>query len=147
MLVGNTLSYGVYLVLARGTIARLGSLRTVAWVMSTGALLALPFTLRDTLAIPWETLSPATWASIVFVVLGPTVLTYLLNAWALSRADSSLVATYVYAQPPIAALASFWFLGLVPAPRVLVAAAIIAVGLTLATRAPSASGARYKQPP
>jgi drug/metabolite transporter (DMT)-like permease len=115
--------------------------------MSTGALLALPFTLRDTLAIPWETLSPATWASIVFVVLGPTVLTYLLNAWALSRADSSLVATYVYAQPPIAALASFWFLGLVPAPRVLVAAAIIAVGLTLATRAPSASGARYKQPP
>jgi drug/metabolite transporter (DMT)-like permease len=134
MLVGNTLSYGVYLVLARGTIARLGSLRTVAWVMLTGALLAAPFTAADTLAIPWSSLTPSTWASITFVVLGPTVLTYLLNAWALSRADASLVATYVYAQPPIAALAAYWLLGVVPQPRVLVAAGIIAVGLTLAVQ-------------
>lgn len=139
MLVGNTASYGVYLVLARPMIARLGSLRTVAWVMLLGGVEALPFTIADTLAIPWSTLSPGVWGSIAFVVLGPTVLTYLLNAWALARAESSLVAIYVYAQPPIAALAAWWLLGILPEPRTLFAGAIIVVGLALATRTASAA--------
>lgn len=134
MLVANTASYAFYLVLARGTIARLGALRTVAWVMLLGALEALPLTLGPCLAAPWRSLPPTAWGSVAFVVLGPTLLTYLLNAWALARADSSLVAAYVYAQPPIAALASWTLLGVVPSGRVGVAAAIIVVGLTLATR-------------
>ncbi len=134
MLVGNTASYGVYLVLARPVIARLGSVRTVAWVMLLGCLEALPFTLADTIAIPWATLTPSAWGSIAFVVIGPTVLTYLLNAWALARAESSLVAIYVYAQPPIAALAAWWLLGILPEGRTLLAGSIIVVGLVLATR-------------
>jgi drug/metabolite transporter (DMT)-like permease len=135
MLVCNTASYGVYLVLARGTIARLGSLRTVAWVMLLGALEALPFTAVATLAVDWAALPATAWGSVAFVVLGPTVMTYWLNAWALSRAESSLVATYVYAQPPIAALASWWLLDVLPTGRVLVAGTIIVVGLALSTRA------------
>lgn len=135
MLVGNTASYGVYLVLARGTIARLGSLRTVAWVMLLGALEALPFTAGATLAVDWLALPATAWGSVAFVVLGPTVMTYWLNAWALSRAESSLVATYVYAQPPIAALASWWLLDVLPTGRVLVAGAIIVVGVALSSRA------------
>lgn len=134
MLVANTASYAVYLVLARSTIARLGSVRTVAWVMVLGALEAAPLTLPATLAVDWAGLPPAAWASVAFVVIGPTVLTYLLNAWALSRAESSLVAVYVYLQPPIAALASWWAFDLVPSARSLVAAAVIVAGLTLATR-------------
>lgn len=134
MLVGNTASYGVYLVLARATVARLGALRTVAWVMVLGGLEALPFTVMPTLAVDWANLPPAAWGAVAFVVLGPTVLTYLLNAWALSRAQSSLVAAYVYAQPPIAALASWWLLDILPGGRVVLAGAIIVVGLALATR-------------
>jgi drug/metabolite transporter (DMT)-like permease len=134
MLVGNTASYGVYLVLARETVAKLGALRTVAWVMVLGGLEALPFTLAPTFAVDWAALPPEAWAAVAFVVLGPTVLTYLLNAWALGRAPSSLVAAYVYAQPPIAALASWWLLDILPGGRVVLAGAIIVVGLALATR-------------
>lgn len=134
MLVANTASYAAFLVLARGTIARLGTLRTIAWVMLLGTVEALPFTLAPTLAIDWSALPPSAYGNIAFVVLGPTVLTYLLNAWALSRAESSLVATYVYAQPPIAALASWWLLGILPTARALIAGSIIVVGLALATR-------------
>ena len=134
MLVGNTASYGVYLVLARDTVGRLGALRTVAWVMVLGALEALPFAAMKTLAVDWSALPLPAWGAVAFVVLGPTVLTYLLNAWALVRADSSLVATYVYAQPPIAALASWWLLDISPSGRVVTAGAIIVVGLALATR-------------
>jgi drug/metabolite transporter (DMT)-like permease len=134
MLVANTACYALYLVLARGAIARLGSLQTVAWVMVLGALEALPLTAADTLHIPWSTLPLSAWGSIAFVALGPTVLTYLLNAWALARADSSTVATYVYAQPPIAALAAFLLLDITPTVRALIASGIIALGVALANQ-------------
>jgi drug/metabolite transporter (DMT)-like permease len=134
MLVANTACYGLYLVLARTTIVKLGSLRTVTWVMALGAVEALPYTLGPTLAVDWLALPDGALGSIAFVVIGPTVGAYFLNAWALSRAESSLVATYVYAQPPIAALASWWLLGVLPTGRVMIAGAIIVVGVALATR-------------
>lgn len=134
MLVANTASYALYLVLAGRTIAKLGALRTVAWVMLLGALEALPITLGATIAVPWSSLPLSSFGSIVFVVLGPTVGAYWLNGWALGRAEGSLVASYIYAQPPLAALGSWWLLGVVPTGRVLVAALIIVVGLVVATR-------------
>jgi drug/metabolite transporter (DMT)-like permease len=134
MLVGNTACYALYLVLARNTIAKLGSLRTVTWVMVLGAVESLPFTLGPTLAVDWLAMPDGALGSIVFVVLGPTVGAYFLNAWALSRVDSSLVASYVYAQPPIAALASWWLLGVLPTGRVMLAGVIIVAGLALAAR-------------
>lgn len=132
----NCSLYAAYLVLVRGTIARMGAITTVAWVMLLGALEALPVTLGPALAVHWSGLEPHHWASVVFVVLGPTVLTYLLNAYALGRAESSLVAVYVYAQPPIAAVASYAVFGIVPTLRTLVAALVIVVGVALSTRPP-----------
>ncbi len=132
LLVNCTL-YAAYLVLVRGTIARLGALVTVAWVMLLGALEALPLTLGPALSARWSDLAAHDWGSVVFVVLGPTVLTYLLNAYALGRAESSLVAVYVYAQPPIAALGSYLVFAIVPTARTLVAASVIVVGVALST--------------
>jgi drug/metabolite transporter (DMT)-like permease len=36
---------------------------------------------------------------VVFIVIGPTILTYLLNVWALKRATPTVVAVYIYLQP------------------------------------------------
>ena len=136
MLVANTACYALYLVLARATIARLGALRTVAWVMLLGALEALPITLGPTLDVYWSSLPVSAWGGIAFVVLGPTVLTYFLNAWALGKSESSIVAIYVYLQPPLAALASYLLLDVTPTPSALAAAFVIAIGVALAARAP-----------
>jgi drug/metabolite transporter (DMT)-like permease len=129
----NTSLYAGYLVLVRGTIARLGALTTVAWVMLLGAIEALPATLVPATHVAWAGLEPKHWVAMVFVVLGPTVLTYLLNAYALGRAESSLVAVYVYAQPPIAATASYFAFGIVPTPRTVVAALVIVIGVALSS--------------
>ena len=133
LLFTNCTLYAAYLVLVRGTIARLGALVTVAWVMVLGALESLPVTLPKALSVSWSTLSAPQWLAVAFIVLGPTVLTYLLNAYALGRAESSLVAVYVYAQPPIAAVASFLMFGIVPTFRTLLAAIVIVVGVGLST--------------
>jgi drug/metabolite transporter (DMT)-like permease len=131
LIVANTVSYAAYLVFARRTAQRLGSQAMVTWVFVAGALLALPVT-GPALA----TLDPSTvplwgWGSLAFIVLGATVGTYGLNAYALARAESSLVAVYIYLQPLVSTAAAALFLDAHVEGRALVAGAVIAVGVYL----------------
>ncbi len=43
------------------------------------------------------------WLWVAYIVVFPTILTYLLNLWALKRVSSNLVAVYIYLQPLFAA--------------------------------------------
>lgn len=73
-----------------------------------------------------------------YAVLFATVLTYLLNTWALRHTRSSQVALYINVQPLVAALLH-WALGApVPDHRFFVALALVAAGLWLQNRNPGA---------
>jgi drug/metabolite transporter (DMT)-like permease len=48
-------------------------------------------------------ISPTVWLWVGYIVLFPTILTYLLNIWALQRVSSNVVAVYIYLQPLFAA--------------------------------------------
>ncbi|MBL9077152.1 MAG: DMT family transporter [Planctomycetes bacterium] len=72
----------------------------------------------------------------LYAVLGATVLTYLLNTWALRHAHSSQVALYINVQPLVAAVLN-WSLGAEPpGQRFFIALGCVALGLWLQTRAP-----------
>ena len=137
MLVTNASVYALYLVLARPVIARLGSLNTVAWVFVLGALEAAPLTVKPVLSVHWLSLPAATYGALVFVLFGATLGTYLLNAYALRRVESSVVAVYVYLQPVIATVASWALLGIVPTRRALVAAIVIIAGVAVSADLPA----------
>ena len=47
--------------------------------------------------------SGTVWLWVAYIVVFPTILTYLLNLWALKRVSSNLVAVYIYLQPLFAA--------------------------------------------
>jgi drug/metabolite transporter (DMT)-like permease len=133
-LVCNTAAYSAYLVLARGTVARLGSLTTIAWVMVFGAVEAAPFVAAPMAHVAWASLDREVGWSLAFVVVGPTVLTYLLNAFALARVPASVVAIYCALQPLVAAAAGIVLLGAHPTADTALSAAILLAGLLLATR-------------
>jgi drug/metabolite transporter (DMT)-like permease len=95
-------SYALYLVLTRSILARVDALRVIAWVFLFAALTVLPFDIDGLRALRHAQLTPTGWASIAYVVLGGTVLAYVINAWALARIKSSVVAVYIFAQPVIA---------------------------------------------
>lgn len=132
MLTGNTASYALYLVLARPVLERVGSLRSMAWVFIFGAVETLPFTARAVLSTHWTALPGWAIGSLAYILIGATILTYVLNAYALRRVTSSVVAVFIYVQPVIAALGSWVVLGLLPTARTLVAAAVIFVGVAIA---------------
>ena len=130
-LVGNTLSYAAYLVLARPLAERMGGAAMVTWAFAFGALEALPMTAPALLDAPLGSLSAATWVAVAFIILGATVGTYALNAYALARADSSVVAVYIYVQPVVSASAAWLVLDRLPAGNTLLAGALIALGVAL----------------
>jgi len=94
-----------------------------------------PFAIWPMARQQWSTLTPGAWLALALVIAGPTVGAYLLNAWALRYADSSLVAAYTYVQPVLATLMGAVFLGETLHAFVLVPAAMIFGGVWLAGRA------------
>jgi drug/metabolite transporter (DMT)-like permease len=80
-------------------------------------------------------LSADSWALVLYVVLVATVFTYLANAWALRFARPSLVATYIFLQPIVAACLAWLVLDEQPSARLAAAGLLVALGVGLVVRA------------
>lgn len=133
LIIGNSLAYALYLVLSKPMMARLSARRVIARMFALATLMMLPIAVWPMSRQDWSAVPAGAWLALVLVILGPTVGAYLLNAWALRHADSSLVAGYSYLQPVITAVLAAIFLGEVMRPIVIVAAALIFAGVYLAS--------------
>jgi drug/metabolite transporter (DMT)-like permease len=133
LIVANSLCFSIYLVISRGVLERYRTLTVITWTMLFGALGVLPFGAVD-LFTHARSLSATSWAGLVWIVLFPSVGTYFLNAYALKRAPSSLVAIYIYVQPVLGALLAAAMLGERPSLFTAIGGALIAGGITLVNR-------------
>jgi drug/metabolite transporter (DMT)-like permease len=134
VVLANSLSYSAFIVFSRATIRRLGTLTVVTWIFTWGALLFAPIGLASLVegAPHW---TPRGALFLGYIVLMPTIVAYLCNAWALARSSATLVSIYIYVQPVIAGLLAWVQLGQTVSPRIVGAAALIAAGVAIvATR-------------
>ncbi|HYS53266.1 MAG TPA: DMT family transporter [Thermoanaerobaculia bacterium] len=146
LLIGNAFAYALYLVLSKRDMARLSPRRVIMQMFAIGAVLLLPLSAWSMWKEPWSTIPSRAWIALVIVIVGPTVAAYLLNAWALAHTDSSLVASYTYAQPVLTTILAAIFLGETIHPTAIVAAAMIFAGVYLAGR-PAPPAARPEAVP
>lgn len=130
----NSLSFSTFLVMSRDLLVRTDPLAATAVLMTFGAAGILLLGAGSLAAFDPSGVSGTTWALAVFVILFATVLTYVLNYWALARVESSVVALFIYVQPLVAAALSAALLGERPAPTVLAGGAMIFAGVFLALR-------------
>jgi drug/metabolite transporter (DMT)-like permease len=130
----NAASFSFFLVISRNTIRRVGSLPATVGVLCFGSLGVAAYGGQSAAAVDPAGLSPSLWIIAVYVVLGPTVLAYFLNYWALSRVESSHVALFVYLQPILASALSVVWLGEVITGRLIVSSALVFLGVLFATR-------------
>ena len=135
MVVFNCLSYALYLVVSKPAMERLSARRVVTRMFVVGAVLMLPIAAVPLWREQWGSISAGAWVALGAVIAGPTVAAYLLNAWALRHADSSVVAAYTYVQPVLATILGAVFLKETLRGSVVAAAALIFSGLWLAGRA------------
>ncbi len=111
MILVNCLSYSLFLVLARPVLLRIPPLTVTAWCFVFGGSGILLVAAPDLAAVPWPDLPTLAWLGIVYVVLFPTLINYLLNTWAIKRSSSTLVATYTTLQPVVATTLAVMLLG------------------------------------
>jgi drug/metabolite transporter (DMT)-like permease len=135
LLLLNCLSYALYLVLQKPLLGRLGPLTVVGGAFAAGGagilLASAPALARmDLHAVP-----PAAWGAMLYIILVPTALNYVLNSWAIRESGPSLAAAYITLQPLAAtAMAALW-LGERPGPREGAGGLLILLGLVLVARA------------
>lgn len=132
LIVVNTLSYAIYLVISRPILTRIPPLTTISWIFVFGALMIVPLGW-------WQAGTEAFLVSqrsaliLAYIVLGPTVSVYALNLWALRRVRSSTVAVFIYLQPIAGVALAWWILGEAVHLRTFVAAALVFTGVALVT--------------
>jgi len=125
----NSLSYALYLVLSKPMMARLSARRVITRMFDLATFAMIPIAIVPLMREQWSAIPATAWLGLVLVIAGPTVGAYLLNAWALIYADSSLVAAYIYVQPVLATIMAAVFLGERMRPVVAIAALMIFTGV------------------
>lgn len=144
----NATAYGIYLVIVKPLMRKYTAITVMSWCFLLGAVMVLPFGLGDLPQVDRQGLSSPVWAALVYVVVMVTFVAYLLNTWALRFMSPSVVGTYIYMQPVLAAVFTWLFVRIGPErlgipgqyeaalgwPQVLCAAAIF-LGVHLVSRA------------
>lgn len=132
----NAVSYSIYLILIKKITDKYHPFTFIKWLFLFGFILVLPFGYQDVIAINWAGFSPYITFSVLFVIIGATFTTYLLNPIALQHLKASTVSTFLYLQPVIAGIFAILMgsdtLNIVK----LVAATLIFTGVYLVTKKP-----------
>lgn len=129
----NATSYSVYLILVKPLVPKYSSITLMKFLFLFAFLINLPIGISEFSEVNWTNLPfEAIW-KLAFVVICTTVMTYLLNIYALKQLSPSTIGAFIYLQPVIAVL----FAVLVGADSLTAlrigAAALIFLGVYLST--------------
>ena len=98
----NACSYAFYLVLVKPLIKCFHPITLIKWLFLFAFFYVLPIGYGEFVEIEWEKMTATAWLCAFYVVFAATFLTYLLNLYALSKVNVSVVGAYIYLQPVIA---------------------------------------------
>jgi len=111
LLLANSTSYSLYLVLSRSVLDRYRVVPFTAAVFRYGAILIGVLALPSLVRFEPRRVPALAWGCLAGVVVLCTVVPYLLNAWALARTHASRVAFFVFLQPLISTVLAIVVLG------------------------------------
>ena len=100
MFVINSSTYGLYLIFVKKLVEKYNIITLFRWLFLIAIFLNLPVGLLEFKNVEWSHLP--FWDAIfpmIYVVVGTTFLTYMFNAYALSKLKASTVSSFVYLQP------------------------------------------------
>lgn len=104
MVMTNAIIYAYYLIIAKPLLHKYAPLTVIKWTFFFGGLLVIPFGFTELKEVQWQAIPNSIWSAIIFLIIGATYITYVLNAWALRNANATLVGAYIYLQPVLATI-------------------------------------------
>jgi drug/metabolite transporter (DMT)-like permease len=111
LILGNCLSYALFLVLQRPILRRLPWRTVIAGSFLCGGPLVLAASLPTLASTDLGAIPAASWMGVLYIALFATVFAYAANTWAVRRSSPALVAAYGMLQPVVTAALALAFLG------------------------------------
>jgi drug/metabolite transporter (DMT)-like permease len=99
----NTISWAFYTVVIKRMLEKYHPVTVMKWTFLFGMLVNIPAGYHEWSTMDWSAISVNSWLGICFVVVFATYLGYLLISFGLKRLSPTIVSTYTYTQPVIAA--------------------------------------------
>ena len=69
----------------------------------------IPFGIHELVQVQWEQFTGKVWFSVFYVIIAATFFAYLLNIYALKYVSPAVVSYYIYLQPLVAVVISFFW--------------------------------------
>jgi drug/metabolite transporter (DMT)-like permease len=133
MILVNALSYGIYLAIVRPLADRYDPIALLAFMFLAGIPMVAPIGIHA-LAVEAHPFTSTDYAFLAFLVAVPTVGAYSFVQIGLQRAESSLVAVYIYLQPVVAATGAVLILDEQVGARLVICGVVVLAGVWLAAR-------------
>jgi len=127
LIVTNALCYSAYLVLSKPLLRSYSALVVIAWVYLL-SLVSVPWFAAGERLLPEHAVADRAWWSLGYILVFATVVSYLLNTFALKRVRASTTAFFIFMQPVITGVAGIVLLDELLTPRIVVAAVLLFLG-------------------
>lgn len=99
-------SFSCYLVFYKGLISKYRPITLMKWMFTYASICVIPFTYNEWISTDWEAVAPAALWGILFFVVGPTFISYLLLPFGQKNLRPTVTAMYNYVQPIVATIAA-----------------------------------------
>jgi len=99
----NTISWAFYTVIIKRMLEKYHPVTVMKWTFLFVMLTNIPVGYHQWITTDWSSIPLIAWLQIGFVIVGATYLGYLLIAFGLRQLSPTIVSTYTYIQPIIAA--------------------------------------------
>jgi drug/metabolite transporter (DMT)-like permease len=99
----NTISWAFYTVIIKRMLEKYHPVTVMKWTFLFGMITNIPVGYHQWSTMDWSSIPFKSWLGIAFVVIFATYLGYLLISFGLRRLSPTIVSTYTYTQPIIAA--------------------------------------------
>jgi drug/metabolite transporter (DMT)-like permease len=99
----NTVSWAFYTVIIKNMLEKYHPVTVMKWTFLFGMITNIPVGYHQWSTMDWTSINLRAWLGIGFVVIFATYLGYLLITFGLRRLSPTIVSTYTYTQPIIAA--------------------------------------------
>lgn len=136
MVLLNALSYGTYLAIVRPLAAKYDPVALLAFMFMAGIPMVAPLGIHA-FATTSHVFDLGDVGFLAFLIAVPTVGAYTFVQTGLRRAESSLVAAYIYLQPVFATIGAVLLLDEHVGPRTFACGAIVLTGVWLAAKSRS----------
>ena len=99
----NTISWAFYTVVIKRMLEKYHPVTVMKWTFLFGMFTNIPVGYHQWSTMDWSAIPLKSWLQIAFVIVGATYLGYLFIIFGLRRLSPTIVSTYTYTQPIIAA--------------------------------------------